>query len=297
MFIRLPVILVTLAISVLAALPGSASAQPSTTGSVWAGGSAYVSMALAAPADECQLLAQTGAKAPVAISSVRPTAMHIAWVWQVPGRARSATWRLSAICGNSQIGVVMMVHGPRHRSVLALVHQIRVLQFGGTFPTPQALQLTLVPVVARTWWTLTSHTILSAFHTGRSAGQCTDYVAGIRPDVIMRVDVWAYVRHLLLSRGALNVNWLAKDWAVEAEQAGLPTGNVPQPGAVMVFQPGAYGAYSDGHVAIVDEVNGDGSFTISAMHAPVVGQVSSRTFSARTARAMVPDPRVRFIYR
>ena len=65
----------------------------------------------------------------------------------------------------------------------------------------------------------------------------------------------------------------------------------------MVFQPGAYGAYTSGHVAIVSSVHTDGSFTISEMHAPVVGQLTTRNFSAATALAMVSNSQIGFIYR
>ncbi len=282
---------------VLACWPGAGSAQatPMSTGTVWAGGSAYVTMALVAPADQCQLTASSGGRT-VSLSTITPTEMHIAWVWQVPARARSATWQVSAICGSSQIGVVLTVRGRRHHPTLTLARRLQVFQFGGEFPNPVQLQLGLLPALARTWWALTSSSILSAFHKGSAAGECTDYVVARRPDVVARVDVWAYVRELLAHTGSLGVNWAAKDWGVNAQQAGLSTGNRPQAGAVIVFQPGSYGALSQGHVALVSAVAVDGSFTISEMHAPAVARVTTRHFGARTARAMALDPGVTFIY-
>ena len=65
----------------------------------------------------------------------------------------------------------------------------------------------------------------------------------------------------------------------------------------MVFQPGAYGAYSSGHVAIVTSVHSDHSFTIGEMHAPVVGQLTTRNFSTVDALSMVLNPGIGFIYR
>ena len=63
-----------------------------------------------------------------------------------------------------------------------------------------------------------------------------------------------------------------------------------------MFQPGAYGALPpDGHVAVVDVVNGDGSFTISEMHAPMIGRITTRTFDAQSARAMAADPGVTLV--
>jgi len=135
------------------------------------------------------------------------------------------------------------------------------------------------------------------FHTGIAAGQCTDYVAAERPDVIQNVDTLAYARLLLSHVGDLGIDWTAKNWLTNAQTAGMATGRVPQAGAVMAFQPGAYGAYTSGHVAIVSSVRGDGSFTISEMHAPVVGQLTTRNFSASTALAMVSNSQIGFIYR
>jgi surface antigen len=295
---RFPIIVAALAAGALACWPGAAAAQPASqsTGTVWAGGSAYVTMSLAAPAAQCQLVASAGGRTQ-SLSTIQPTAMHIAWVWQIPARARSATWHVSATCGSSQIGVLLTVRGrQRHRTKLSLASQLHVFQFGGNFPDPQQLQLDLVPLLARTWWLLMSHSILAGFHTGQSAGQCTDYVAGRRPDVIAAVDLWAYTRELHAHTGSLGVDWAAKDWATNAQQAGLSTGNRPQTGAVMVFQPGSYGALSSGHVAVVNAVASDGSFTISEMHAPAIGQVTTRSFSAKAARAMASDPGVTFVY-
>jgi surface antigen len=77
----------------------------------------------------------------------------------------------------------------------------------------------------------------------------------------------------------------------------MATGKTPRPGAILVFQSGAYGATSLGHVAYVNSVARDGSFTITEMHAPVRGRVTSRHFGATTARAMAANPGIAFIYR
>lgn len=62
----------------------------------------------------------------------------------------------------------------------------------------------------------------------------------------------------------------AYSWYITAQRAGLPTGTTPAAGAVMVL----YGGPSSpsNHVAIVEQVNDDGSFWISEMNA--FGQVS-----------------------
>jgi surface antigen len=57
----------------------------------------------------------------------------------------------------------------------------------------------------------------------------------------------------------------AYSWYRAAQAAGLPTGLTPQVGAVMVNEAGD-------HVAVVEQVNSDGSFWISEMNSH--GQVS-----------------------
>lgn len=59
----------------------------------------------------------------------------------------------------------------------------------------------------------------------------------------------------------------AYTWASRAAAAGIPTGGTPQPGAVAMKK-----SKRPGHVAIVEVVNGDGSFWISEMNSS--GQVS-----------------------
>jgi surface antigen len=151
---------------------------------------------------------------------------------------------------------------------------------------------------AQTWWATHAHSVLAQLETGPVAGQCTAYAAARRPDIIERVDSWAFVNYVVLHRtGPLIVNWLAKDWARQAAWAGMKIGHRPRRDAVIVFQPGAYGAFSGGHVAVVDSVRRNGSFTISEMHAPVIGVRTTRRFGPGVARAMAKDRQVSFIYR
>jgi surface antigen len=304
-----------------AAFSASASASTVPTGSLWAGGRAYLAMDLGAPASSCRLVASGPSRTRQILSAVRPSETRVAWIWTVPARARTARWRVSATCGSSRLSASFVVHGQRQfvghgkrrRSVLALARQVRVLQYGGAFAPPAAAaaaapaaapaasppspELVAAQDQANAWWAQTGPAILALFHTGIAAGQCTDFVAAKRPDVIQRVDTLAYTRFLLAHGGDLGIDWTAKNWLINAQNAGMATGRVPEAGAVMVFQPGAYGAYSSGHVAIVSSVHSDGSFTISETHAPVIGQLTTRNFSSATALAMVSNPRIGFIYR
>lgn len=289
---RIPVLAATLACCALMA--STAAASSSITGSVQAGGSASMTIDLVAPARTCQLVAFAPDGTPVTLSQVKPTGMKVRWVWQVPSQARTAIWRLVASCGVSRIGAVLTVQGRSNGGALSLARGVSVLQDDGSSSGSPQVQ---VARAAQTWWSSDSSSILSGFHSGPSAGQCTDYVAARRPDVIERVDIWAYSTYLLGHSGSLNLDWAAKNWTANAQRAGLPIGTVARPGAVVVFQPGAYGATSLGHVAYVSAVGRDGSFTVSEMHAPAVGRVTSRHFNAGTARAMSTDPRITFIYR
>lgn len=292
---RISLIAATLACCALPLTPAAASAPSvASAGSVRAGASASMTVVLASPASECQLVAFAPDHAPQTLNTVRPTGTKITWIWQVPRSARSATWRLLANCGSTSVGAVLTVLGGPHQGTLSLARQVHVLQYAGASASLQAAQ---VKRAALTWWASNSASILSGLRTGQSAGQCTAYVAARRPDIIERVEVWAYSRYLLAGGGALAINWDAEYWAANARSAGLRIGTVPRPGAVIVFEPGAYGATSLGHVAYVDAVSRDGSFTISEMHAPVLGRVTSRHFKAATARAMSTDPRIAFIYR
>jgi surface antigen len=72
------------------------------------------------------------------------------------------------------------------------------------------------------------------------------------------------------------VPWLgnAWEWYGQAQAYGWPTGQSPRPGSIMVTWESGYG-----HVAIVESVNGDGSWRVSEMNFVGWGVVSQRTIS------------------
>jgi surface antigen len=75
----------------------------------------------------------------------------------------------------------------------------------------------------------------------------------------------------------------ARDWLVNARAQGVATSDYPSDGAIAVFNSG--GEYSEyGHVAIV-VASGPRSYTVSEMHAPRWGVVTTRTIPW-------PDPHV-----
>ena len=263
------------------------------SGSVRAGDNASMTIAFPGTASECQLVAWATGRAPMTLSRVRPTGSRVTWLWHVPASARTATWGLVAMCGANHLGATLRVQGRAGAGTLSLAGGVHALQYVGA---TSRLQASSVRTAARMWWASNSASILAGFHSGRSTGECTSYVAARRPDIVERVDVWAYARWLHVGHGGLGVNWDAMYWAANARRAGLATGHTPRVGAVIVFQHGAYGATALGHVAYVSSVGRDGSFTITEMHAPVRGRVSARHFDATTARAMATNPGIAFIY-
>lgn len=95
-------------------------------------------------------------------------------------------------------------------------------------------------------------------------GQCTWYVASLRP-----------------------IPWSgnAGDWFGAAQSLGWPTGQIPQPGAIMVTWESWYG-----HVAYVESVNPDGSWVVSEMNYAGWGEVDHRTIKPGSL------PLIGFIY-
>lgn len=74
-----------------------------------------------------------------------------------------------------------------------------------------------------------------------------------------------------------NVTWSgnAIAWLKNAQGQGVPTGDIPSVGAIMVTSEGGY----TGHVAYIESIDGD-NVTISEMNYRGWGVVSSRTISA-----------------
>lgn len=72
----------------------------------------------------------------------------------------------------------------------------------------------------------------------------------------------------------------AGSWAYSGPQQGLTESEYPQPGSIVVFQAGQFGASGWGHVGVVEEVREDGSWVISEMTWQVQ---SERTFTASDA--------------
>lgn len=114
-----------------------------------------------------------------------------------------------------------------------------------TIPAPEKeledrfAQLAPVAATATTYTTqkYTSAPVNSSSYYVGNGMWCTDYVHSKRPDVAIY--------------GNAGYNWIGA-----AQAAGKATGSTPQAGAVAVM---------DGHVAYVEGVNADGSYTVSEM--------------------------------
>jgi surface antigen len=70
-------------------------------------------------------------------------------------------------------------------------------------------------------------------------------------------------------------------WAGAASSQGLSVNNTPSTGAIIQSTPFTNGSLGQGHVGVVEKVNGDGSVLVSEMNwNGGVGQKSMRTVSA-----------------
>ena len=140
---------------------------------------------------------------------------------------------------------------------------------------------------ATLFWTVNGSALLSLFQNG----QCTQWAADKRPDVVKTIVINAIAHDLELGLGEVIPNFNARNWANLAQQAGMATGHKPEVGALMVLQPGVMGAGAAGHIAYVESVR-KRKFTISQMHAPFLFRVTHETLRKWKAR----QPGVQFIY-
>lgn len=92
---------------------------------------------------------------------------------------------------------------------------------------------------------------------------------------------WAYVRRHQLGLPVGSYFGNGQAWASSAARLGYSVDATPTVGAIIVFAPGQAGAdLTYGHVAIVEQVHGDGSVTISESNAQGLGVISNRTLAA-----------------
>jgi hypothetical protein len=142
---------------------------------------------------------------------------------------------------------------------------------------------------ATLFWTVNQPAITGLFQNG----ECTDWAAYKRPDVLQAIVVHTVETELAAGDNNEILSGLdAQDWASQARAAGMRVGQKPAAHALMVFQPGVLNAGDEGHIAYVERVERNGKLRISEMHAPNLFQVSYRTLPASAGR----NAGVRFIY-
>jgi surface antigen len=151
--------------------------------------------------------------------------------------------------------------------------------FAASAPTSaQAATLTWEPN-ASLFWFANGPTIMSVFQNG----QCTELAANERPDVVESIIETTVTNELALGEDENMPDMDARYWVTQAQLAGIPTGNQPRRGALIVFQPGVLGAGSAGHIAYVQKVSAK-SFRIMQMNAPNPYQVTYWVLPKRAAR-------------
>jgi len=161
--------------------------------------------------------------------------------------------------------------------------------FGAAAPVASAGWLYWEPSTT-VYWAVNHTTVFASFQNG----QCTQWAAQKRPDIVKRAVLAIVNDELATSQPEGMGDWTAKNWPLLGLLAGLREGHTPRAGAVVVFQPGVDGAGAPtGHVAYVERVYKDGRTRISEMHFPLLGRVTHRTLTRAQARAQG----VTYIYR
>jgi surface antigen len=225
--------------------------------------------------------------------------------FRVAARARRGPWRLSVACSpgvtrrllltvvRTRRATGRLVSGPIHIRVAARVQR--------PAPRPAAQAAPAAPSVAGPMseadalarahadWATYGAAYLAVFRNG----QCTDWAAQKRPDIVEQATVRLWADHYM-GLPDLGISWDGGSWDNMARAARLPVGTIPKAGAVVAFDPGTLGASAPtGHVAYVESVDdGGGTFTVSEMNAPVPWQVTYRTIPA----AAIAQGGITFVY-
>jgi CHAP domain-containing protein len=232
--------------------------------------------------------------------------------FRVAPLARAGTWQLSVACapGAAQ-RVVLTVAGTRHHKAtsgrlvagpirIVLVRPARATSPARTPPRP-ATAAAAAPAAAapmseadalaraRADWVTYGPAYMAVFGNG----QCTDWTAQRRPDIVEHATVRLWADHYM-GLPDPGVSWNGGFWDDMARAARMPVGATPEAGAIVAFDPGTMQASPiTGHVAYVESVDDDaGTFTISEMNAPVAWMVSYRTI--RTSA--IADGGITFVY-
>ena len=237
-------------------------------------------------------------------------ALRVKVGFRVACRARAGTWRLSVACAPSAAQrVVLTVAGGRSAKAarwglvagplrIEVVKPARSARPARTprRPTPAAAPAVAAPMSeadalarARADWVTYGPAYMAVFRNG----QCTDWAAQKRPDIVEQATVRLWADHYM-GLPDPGVTWNGGSWDDMARAARMPVGTTPEVGAIVAFDPGTLGAsLITGHVAYVESVDAAaGTFTVSEMNAPFAGEVSIRTI----ATSAVAQGGITFVY-
>jgi surface antigen len=234
---------------------------------------------------------------------------------RVARRARAGAWRISIACpplparnvalsvrrsGNRGSASRQLVAGAIHVEVTARTRPRRPTApttltaprapSGASTPPAVAVPMSEADALARAHgdWGIYGAGYLAVFRNG----QCTDWAAQKRADIVEQATVRLWADHFM-GQPDLGISWDGGFWDDMARAARLPVGTVPKAGALVTFDPGVMGAdLTTGHIAYVESVNADGTFTISEMNAPLAGDVTYRSIPT----AAVAQGGVNFVY-
>lgn len=190
----------------------------------------------------------------------------------VPPRAKPGTYSIVLRCsGSAPVRLRMTVHSTRH-AAKALTSFGKGLNVFGAHVRPLSNEEAMLEAHER--WLAEGAAILAGYRSG----QCTDWAAQKRPDVVQRVFEAGVVAELLKTTppGPLGN---AQNWAAGAAGVGMTVSQWPMTGALVVWQEGVEGAAAGtGHIGYVEPVSADGStFSDSSMNVGGLYRVGYRT--------------------
>jgi surface antigen len=179
----------------------------------------------------------------------------------VARRARPGTDTVTIGCaGSDPAHFSVRIRAPRNRPRRYAIPGVSFSTQGRSVRLPSIAEAT---ATAHSRWLSEAAQILGGFRSG----QCTDWAAQKRPDVVQRVFESTVVAELLHQPVPPQLG-AAQEWTAAAAAAGLTVSDRPRAGALVVWREGVEDAnVATGHVGYVESVSADGStFSTSEMN-------------------------------
>lgn len=192
-----------------------------------------------------------------------------------PRRTKPGRYGLFFRCSNSVAARLLLTVqgiGKREGTLTSIGHGLHLLGVHVRPITPDE-----AASKARERWLREEAVILSGYRTG----QCTDWAAQKRPDVVQRVDEAIFVSELLHTQGPTSLGD-AKNWPAAAAAVGFTISDQPAPHSLVVWQGGVeHAALATGHIGYVESVSPDGlSFYESSMNVGGIYMMEYRVLSS-----------------